>query len=68
MEENKKIEVDGQTFIIDIKSVQNNTWQGTILWMQTQQKIPFRSALELIHLLDSAIGAEKFNESQWERP
>lgn len=51
----EKVEVGGQTFIVDIKSTQNQTWQGTILWTQTQEKIPFRSTLELIRLLDSAI-------------
>lgn len=68
MSENRKIEIDGQTFIIDIKSIQNNTWQGTILWTQTQQKIPFRSTLELIRLLDSAIGTAEIEKSEWERP
>lgn len=51
----KRAETSGRTFVIDIKSMQNNTWQGTILWSQTHQKIPFRSALELIRLLDSAL-------------
>ena len=68
MGESKRIEIDGKTFIIDIKSVQNNTWQGTILWTQTQQKTPFRSALELIRLLDSAIGTSDSEESDWKRP
>lgn len=68
MSDSKRIEIDGKTFIIDIKCVQNNTWQGTILWTQTQQKIPFRSALELIRLLDSAIKTLDSEESDWERP
>lgn len=68
MSESKKLEMGGQMFIIDIKNVQNNTWQGTILWSQTQQKVPFRSALELIHLLDSAIGTNDSDESTWEKP
>ncbi len=48
----------GQTFVIDILNTQNATWQGTVLWAQTQKKVPFRSALELIRLLDSAMGEE----------
>lgn len=68
MSANKKIDLGGQTFIIDIKNIQNSTWQGTILWTQTQQKVPFRSALELIRLLDSAIGTSNETESEWEKP
>lgn len=51
----KKIELSGQTFIIDVKGNQNNTWQGTIQWVQEQKKVSFRSTLELIRLMDSAI-------------
>ena len=54
-EDKRKVEIGGQTFIIDIKSTHNHTWQGTILWTQTQEKMPFRSTLELIRLLDSAV-------------
>ena len=66
--EKKAIEIGGQTFIINIKGTDNNTWQGTILWAQTQQKIPFRSVLELIHLLDSAIGTSEVNNLKWGGP
>lgn len=52
----RKVELCGQTFIIDIKGSHNNTWQGTILWVQRQKKESFRSTLELIKLLDSAVG------------
>lgn len=68
MSDKFKSELDGKTFIIDIKSMQNSTWQGTILWTQTQQKIPFRSALELIRLLDSAIGKNDEDASKWNLP
>ena len=52
----RKVELCGQTFIIDIKGSHNNTWQGTILWVERQKKESFRSTLELIRLLDSAVG------------
>lgn len=62
----RTVEAGGQTFIIDIKCVQNGTWQGTVSWVQKQQKIPFRSALELIRLLDSAVGTEDLpNVEEW---
>lgn len=47
------------TFIIDIKNTQNETWQGSLLWVQKNQCINFRSALELIKLIDSAVVNEK---------
>lgn len=48
-----------QTFIIDIKDVQNETWQGSLSWVQGNQKKSFRSVLELIKLMDSAIEDNK---------
>ena len=40
---------------------QNTTWQGTVTFLDTNQKIPFRSVLELIKLMDSAIGSSDFS-------
>ncbi|MEG0378742.1 MAG: hypothetical protein RR614_09725 [Eubacterium sp.] len=51
----KVIKSNNQTFILEIKSTRNHTWQGTIQWVQTQQKVAFRSALEAIKILDSAL-------------
>ena len=45
----------GDTFIVNIKNNQNHTWQGPVRWVETQKEIPFRSALELIKLIDSAM-------------
>ena len=62
----RTVEAGGQTFIIDIKCVQNGTWQGTVEWIQKKQKIPIRSALELIRLLDSAVGTEELTDlEEW---
>lgn len=43
------------TFVVKVLNTQNATWQGTIDWMDGQQAQPFRSALELIKLIDSAL-------------
>ena len=43
------------TFSIAIRFRQNNSWQGTIGWLEPGQKQNFRSVLELITLLDSAL-------------
>lgn len=45
----------GETFIINVKCRQNRTWQGTVKWIEGQKEVPFRSALELIKLIDSAM-------------
>ena len=43
------------SFFVVIKETQNNTWQGTIEWIEKNEKQSFRSALEMIKLIDSAI-------------
>lgn len=44
-----------QTFIIEVEDVQNGSWQGSIEWLQGKKKQAFRSLLELLNLLDSAV-------------
>lgn len=58
----------GDTFIVNIKNNQNHTWQGTVRWVEIQKEIPFRSALELIKLIDSAMDTSEEIEGdllQW---
>lgn len=43
------------TFVIQILSCQNATWQGRITWTDKQVSQNFRSALEMIKLIDSSI-------------
>jgi hypothetical protein len=51
------IGIDGahETFIIRILNQQNATWQGTITRMEKKEEQYFRSLLELIKLIDSAL-------------
>lgn len=44
-----------ETFIVKIKDGQNHTWQGSILWVDEQKEESFRSALELMKLIDEAM-------------
>ena len=44
------------TFAIKILFRQHTSWQGTITWLDNQSEQTFRSVLELILLLDSALG------------
>lgn len=41
------------TFILQIKFRQNASWQGTVRWVEKKQTLSFRSALELIKIIDS---------------
>lgn len=43
------------TFIVQIKYRQNATWQGQVVWAEQNRKEYFRSALELLRLIDGAM-------------
>lgn len=45
------------TFTIKILFRQNASWQGCVTWIESRKEESFRSALELIFLMDSAISA-----------
>lgn len=44
-----------QSFVIEVKSQENHTWQGTVTWVEGKKKENFRSALELLRLIDSTL-------------
>ena len=47
------------TFMVEIKSTKNESWQGTIRWIDGKKEENFRSALELIKLIDSALDSQE---------
>jgi hypothetical protein len=47
-----------ETFVVQILNRQNATWQGVITWTEGRQTQSFRSALEMIKLIDSALADE----------
>lgn len=52
---------DQATFIVKVAFREHSTWQGTVSWVEGRQDVCFRSALELIRLIDSAVGkADEF--------
>jgi len=55
------------TFEISVKFTQNSTWQGQIHWVEKDQKQNFRSALEMIKLMDEALteGIDKTQIVNW---
>ena len=44
-----------ETFVVRILNTQNATWQGTVTWTDGRRTESFRSALELIRLIDSTL-------------
>lgn len=52
----KKCDMAGKnTFIIKIEYCQNNSWQGKVVWAEGNKEERFRSALELVKLMDEAV-------------
>ena len=48
------------TFIVQIKGTSNHTWQGSVKWVDEGKETTFRSALELMQLIDSvAVDSEE---------
>ena len=47
-----------KVFVVNILDQQNATWQGTVTWTDGQKTMPFRSALELLHLIDSSLAEQ----------
>ena len=45
------------TFIVKIEYCQHETWQGQVIWAEEDKSQRFRSALELIKLMDEAMAA-----------
>jgi len=43
------------TFKVKVIFRQNASWQGSIAWIEGNSEEPFRSALELVFLMDSAL-------------
>lgn len=44
-----------QTFILEVNSTQNQSWQGNVEWIQGKKKQSFRSVMELLRLIDSVV-------------
>lgn len=53
-----------RTFVVSIKKCDHGSWQGSLEWIEGSKKISFRSALELIKLMDSAVTAGDTSKDQ----
>lgn len=54
---------EAATFVVHIQYRQNATWQGKVTWADKKKSCNFRSALELLKLIDSALEDEEQNEA-----
>ena len=46
------------TFSVKVIFRQNSSWQGTVAWLEGKREESFRSVLELLFLIDSALCGE----------
>lgn len=53
-----------QRFIVEITRRENATWQGVVTWLDEGKEQNFRSALELLRLIDSTM--EDAPHTSWE--
>ena len=54
LSESKKMGKKG-TFVVKLLFRQHTSWQGTVRWCEKYREISFRSGLELLFLMDSAV-------------
>lgn len=55
------------TFVIQVQFRQNATWQGTITWAEQNKTQHFRSTMEMIKLMDSAVEQQSSSKfADWE--
>ena len=50
------------TFSLKVLFRQNASWQGSVTWVEGKREESFRSVLELLLMMDSAVGAEPETE------
>lgn len=65
----QKVRMGGTNFLISIYHQENHSWQGTIQWLDTGKKVHFRSELEMMVLIQSAVQVNQSKEQElrnWE--
>ena len=61
---NQNIDKKKGTFVVKIEYCQRGTWQGQVIWAEENRSERFRSALELVRLMDEAMAGEAQIEVQ----
>lgn len=62
-EEFRTLKGDKGTFVVQVLFRQHGTWQGTITWTEQKKTQRFRSALEMIRLMDEALSCTTENDN-----
>ncbi len=57
MNKSKLTSRDKNTFIVKLDNRQRDSWQGEVVWADENRTERFRSALELIKLMDEAMNS-----------
>ena len=52
-------ECNEATFVVRITQCDNASWQGSVTWADKNETQNFRSALELIKLMDSVVSPDE---------
>lgn len=52
-------EIKEATFVVHVNKCENDSWQGQITWADRDEKINFRSAMELMTLMDTALDSSE---------
>lgn len=67
-EPSQKKRLGGTSFLVTIRQTENMNMQGVIHWLDTNQKVTFRSTLELLNLMIEATGCvlSKTDSRKWE--
>lgn len=52
------------TFVIQVECQDNATWQGTVRWTEGDREIPFRSAMELLEIMNTVF--DDGTATQWD--
>ena len=45
------------TFMVKVEYYQHGTWQGQVIWAEENRLVRFRSALELVKLMEEVVGS-----------
>ena len=56
MAEKTKGSQKNSTYNVKIMQTQNKSWQGSVTWVDKNETQYFRSALELIHMINDTVG------------
>ena len=55
------------TFVVHVQYLENSTWQCEIVWAEKNESLKFRSALELLKIMDSALATTEQGEEKGEK-